>query len=127
MHPSLFISSDAHLCKFLQVTGGNWRNTIFIECGECPRAISRRCKNMLCAFDSDGTPVLVPEKDLELLWDTLIDKSECLAVLPRTTFCELYRNWLNSHIRDPHTCPMIDLHLNWGTPDCNALPVFNSH
>lgn len=112
MQTSLFISSDVHLCKFLQVTGGNWRSTLYVECCDCSRAISQRCKNLLCAFDVDGTPILVPEQDLETLWHTSIDKSECLGVVSKHAFCELYQGWISRHIRDPRACPLMDLHLS---------------
>lgn len=52
MSVSCFTSTNSHLCKFLRTTGRDWRNTIYIECGDCQRAVSRGCKNLLCAFDT---------------------------------------------------------------------------
>ena len=60
MSVSCFTSTNSHLCKFLRTTGRDWRNTIYIECGDCQRAVSRGCKNLLCAFDTAGAPVIVP-------------------------------------------------------------------
>lgn len=44
MSVSCFTSTNSHLCKFLRTTGRDWRNTIYIECGDCQRAVSRNCK-----------------------------------------------------------------------------------
>ena len=97
MSVSCFTSTNSHLCKFLRTTGRDWRNTIYIECGDCQRAVSRSCRNLLCAFDSTGAPVIVPE---------------------------LYKGWIDEHIRDPHACPLNDLYVNWDVPDPCAARIF---
>ena len=74
MSVSCFTSTNSHLCKFLRTTGRDWRNTIYIECGDCQRAASRSCKNLLCAFDTAGAPVIVPVHDVEYLFSTTRDK-----------------------------------------------------
>ena len=102
MSVSCFTSTNSHLCKFLRTTGRDWRNTIYIECGDCQRAVSRSCKNLLCAFDTAGTPVIVPVHDVEYLFSTTVDKSECRAILTKANFCELYKGWIDEQIRDPH-------------------------
>ena len=99
-----FTSSAQHLCQFMEATGNSWRNTLYIECGNCPRACSRDCQDMLCAFTVDATPVMIPVQEAERLWRLTIDKSECLSILPRTVFLELYKNWVLHNIRDPHSC-----------------------
>lgn len=68
MSVSCFTSTNSHLCKFLRTTGRDWRNTIYIECGDCQCAVSRSCKNLLCAFDTAGAPVIVPVHDVEYLF-----------------------------------------------------------
>ncbi len=65
MSVSCFTSTNSHLCKFLRTTGRDWRNTIYIECGDCQRAASRSCKNLLCAFDTAGAPVNEPVQYVE--------------------------------------------------------------
>ena len=47
MSVSCFTSTNLHLCKFLRTTGRDWRNTIYIECGDCQRAVSRSCKKSI--------------------------------------------------------------------------------
>lgn len=98
MSVSCFTSTNSHLCKFLRTTGRDWRNTIYIECGDCQRAVSRGCKNLLCAFDTAGAPVIVPVHDVEYLFSTTVDKSECRAILTKANFCELYKGWIDEHI-----------------------------
>ena len=97
---------------------------IYIECGDCQRAVSRSCKNLLCAFDTAGTPVIVPVHDVEYLFSTTVDKSECRAILTKANFCELYKGWIDEHIRDPHACPLNDLYVNWEIPDPCAARIF---
>lgn len=97
MSVSCFTSTNSHLCKFLRTTGRDWRNTIYIECGDCQRAVSRGCKNLLCAFDTAGAPVIVPVHDVEYLFSTTVDKSECRAILTKANFCELYKGWIDEH------------------------------
>lgn len=105
MVPS-FISEDRHLCRFLQVSGNSWHNALYICCGNCPRAISRRCHDLLCVFDEQATPIFIPVQDAELLWHTPIDKGDCLAEMHRDVFVELYRSWLFRHLTDPSACPL---------------------
>ena len=126
MRSSAFIATNEHLCHFLQASGGSWRNTLYIECGECPRAVSARCRNLLCAIDENAVPVFIPEQDAALLFRTEIDKSECLTVMSRAAFCELYKNYLFRRIRDPQACPITDLHISWKAPKRSELTVFGN-
>lgn len=126
MSDSHFISTDAQLCKFLQSSGRDWRATMYIECGNCPRSCSHRCKDLLCAFNSEGMPVLVPIQDVEHLLHVTVDKSECLSVMSRAVFCELYKAWIDCHIADPHVCPLMDLRIEWVMlAPCGGPKVFN--
>lgn len=108
----------------MRTTGRDWRNTIYIECGDCQRAVSRGCKNLLCAFDTAGAPVIVPVHDVEYLFSTTVNKSECRAILTKANFCELYKGWIDEHIRDPHACPLNDLYVNWDVPVPSAARIF---
>ena len=46
-------------------------------------------------------------QDAELLWHTDIGKDDCLTVLSRPLFVELYKTWLFSHLQDPSACPLM--------------------
>ena len=86
--------------------------------------MSRSCKNLLCVFDTTGAPVIVPVHDVEYLFSTTVDKSECRAILTKANFCELYKGWIDEHIRNPHACPLNDLYVNWEIPDPSAARIF---
>lgn len=126
MQPSVFVASNETLCRFIHASGNSWRNAVYIECGSCPRAISRRCHNLLCTFDRNAIPILIPEQDAALLWGTVIDKSECQTVLSRAVFLEMYKSWISLHIRDPHACPLCNLHLPRDAPDPADHPIFSN-
>lgn len=98
MSVSCFTSTNSHLCKFLRTTGRDWRNTIYIECGDCQRAVSRSCKNLLCVFDTTGAPVIVPVHDVEYLFSTTVDKSE---------FYRLNHHWWNLPVKSGSCWKMI--------------------
>ena len=110
--------------KYITEEQAEWCHYIYIECGDCQRAVSRSCKNLLCVFDTTGAPVIVPEHDVEYLFSTTVDKSECRAILTKANFCELYKGWIDEHIRDPHACPLNDLYVNWEIPDPSAARIF---
>ena len=86
--------------KYITEEQAEWCHYIYIECGDCQRAVSRSCKNLLCVFDTTGAPVIVPVHDVEYLFSTTVDKSECRAILTKANFCELYKGWIDEHIRD---------------------------
>lgn len=121
---SPYISSPSHLCHFLQVSGNSWHNALYIECGHCHRAIRSRCCDLLCVFDESAQPLLIPKHDAELLWQTTIDKGDCLAVLNRTVFVELYKSWLFGHLVDPSACPLSGLYEELPRNDSQKSPVF---
>ena len=110
--------------KYITEEQAEWCHYIYIECGDCQRAVSRSCKNLLCVFDTTGAPVIVPVHDVEYLFSTTVDKSECRAILTKANFCELYKGWIDEHIRDPHACPLNDLYVNWEIPDPSAARIF---
>ena len=53
--------------QFLNLTGGNWRNSIYIECKVCKYARTEGCGDYLCVPDENGTPVLLPVKESPML------------------------------------------------------------
>lgn len=110
--------------KYITEEQAEWCHYIYIECGDCQRAVSRSCKNLLCVFDTTGAPVIVPVHDVEYLFSTTVDKSECRAILTKANFCELYKGWIDEHIRDPHACPLNDLYVSWEIPEPCAARIF---
>ena len=121
---SLYISSNAHLCRFLQVSGNSWHNALYIECSHCSRAISKKCRDLLCVFFFLSRHVFIPRNDAELLWQTAIDKTDCVAVLSRNIFVELHKSWLFSHLDDPSACPLSGLYEDLPPCTIQKSPVF---
>lgn len=121
---SPFISEDRQLCRFLQVSGNSWHNALYISCGDCPRAVSRRCHDLLCVFDEHAVPVLAPVQDAEQLWQTRIDRGDCLAEMHRDVFVALYGPWLFCHLADPSACPLAGLCREEDPPAPQKSPIF---
>jgi len=94
------------LYSFLSASKGNWRNCIFIECGECPYGKQKLCSGFLLAPDYDGRPVLIPADAIRRLTGLDADKSECLAVLSRQRFEALYAMWLEWQVSSPGECAL---------------------
>ena len=72
------------------------------------------------AFDVTGTTAL--NSRAEVVGG--VREDECRAILTRANFCELYKGWIDEHIRDPHACPLNDLYVNWEIPDPCAARIF---
>lgn len=98
------------ISHFLKSTENNWRNAAFIECSACRWKRKPSCPNFLFTVQADGTPVLLPEKDAEVLFGRLIDKTECTLQLSNFRFVDLYRPWFSSHFKlDMLECPCLKL------------------
>lgn len=75
--------------SFLNATAGNWRNSVYIECRACKQERCD-CRDLLYAPDDDGSPLLLPVRDAEILFGRLIDKSECLIEMSNAKFEALF-------------------------------------
>lgn len=82
---------------FLSALEGDWRNAIYIECGErsCPHAAE--CSEILFAADADGQPILLPAPVLRVCGNQEVDKRECTGRLEKSAFISAYRRFLDWH------------------------------
>lgn len=94
------------LYSFLNAAKGNWRNSIFIECGACPYGRSELCSGFLLAPDAAGRPVLLPADVIYKMTGVTADKSECLMVLSRQRFEILFSLWLDWQTDSLEQCPL---------------------
>lgn len=94
------------LFSFLSAAKGNWRNSIFIECGECPYGKQTLCSGFLLAPDYDGRPILIPVDVIPRMTGITADKSECLTVLSRQRFEMLYALWLEWQVSSSGECAL---------------------
>jgi len=68
------------LMAFLNATGGNWRNSLYVDCRVCRIG---RCDHpdFLYVPDEDGGVILLPVRDAEIVFGRMMDMSECLNVI----------------------------------------------
>lgn len=93
--------------KFLNLTGGNWRNSVYIECRNCKYEQHDGCGDFLCVPDENGTPILLPIYDCKVLFSRNIDPSDCLLWISQYRFREIYTAWMKTHQPKPDKCPFI--------------------
>ena len=96
------------LFSFLSAAKGNWRNSIYIECGGCPYGRQIFCAGFLMIPDSEGQPVVVPAEVIQMT-GLAADKEECRAVISRQDFEMLYASWLEWHINSSKECVMMQI------------------
>lgn len=99
--------NNAKLYRFLQGAGGNWRNTIFIECGNCTCSRVSPCSGFLLAAGADGAPILLRTEWFHEQTGERVDKDECAAVLSRTAFESAYSLWLKWQADDSRQCALL--------------------
>lgn len=100
-------TDDGIIQKFMRLTGRNWRSAMYIECRVCKyqrAACCAACRDFLCVPDENGGLVLLPVQDAEILFDRLIDKSECLLTVSNAIFCDLYRHYFRAADTQ---CPLV--------------------
>lgn len=95
--------------SFLSAAKGNWRNSIFIECGSCLYGKQLLCPGFLLNSDSDGQPVVIPVDIIRKMTGMDADKEECIAVISRKKFETLYAVWLEWQIDLPKECSLLQI------------------
>lgn len=97
--------------SFLNATGGNWREAIYVECSVCKHNHGSICDDFLVTFDPTAAPVILPVRDAEILFGRYIDKSECADVLCNATFLSIYSKYVKVKTVGYDGCPMMALWL----------------
>ena len=108
----------AALYDFLRSTRGNWRNSVHIDCGNCPHG--RQSQGVLMAPSADGNPVLIPAAVLLSIGED-VDTAECLLSIDCQTFESLFSLWLAWTADSATECPIRQAvgKAGWEMP-CNA-------
>lgn len=99
------VSNLETIRRFLNACDGNWRNALYIECSTCKYDAS--CCDLLFVPDEDGTPLLLPVADVELMVGEVLDKTDCLGLMTNLRFAELFRKWFQRLSTDPAVCPFL--------------------
>lgn len=107
---------------FLSAVEGNWRNAIYVECGEqsCPHA--DECGAVLFAADADGVPILLPAAVIRSCGGQEVDKFECMACLEKQAFVAAYRRFIDWHTESDGDCLLRQLLKVQSLPLCKSPP-----
>lgn len=100
---------NAKLYRFLQAAAGNWRNAIFIECGNCSCSRVSPCSGLLLVSGADGAPILVTVEWFREQTGEQVDKDECAAVISRAAFESAYSLWLKWQADDAMQCALLQV------------------
>ena len=100
-------SSPETIHAFIGCVGNNWRNAAFIQCSVCKHEKTEACGNFLFTVTREGKPVLIPEKDADVIFGRLVDMSECIFTISNVRFMELYRLWLENNSTCVHPCRLL--------------------
>lgn len=107
---------------FLSAVEGNWRNAIYVECGEqnCPHA--NQCGSVLFTADADGAPILLPAAAIRSCGGQEVDKLECMACLEKAAFVAAYRQFIDWHTVSDGDCTLRQLLHTQPLPLCKNPP-----
>ena len=91
------------LTQFLQHTGGNWRNAVYVACCNCI-CPDENCSGYLLTADTNGAPFLFPIKLFCEMTGEGIEKEDCVGILSRKAFESVYAGWLLWNADSPNGC-----------------------
>lgn len=94
---------------FLDNTGGNWKNSIYITCRVCKYKNRGTCGDFLVSFDADGIPSLMTADKVRQIFNTEIDKKECLLEMSNLKFITLYDKLISKYSMGKNLCPLLQL------------------
>ena len=89
------------LYKFMGLTRGNYRNSIYVECDE----------GYMMIADADARPVLFPVRKFYELTGEFPQKDEMCGTISRQAFENMYRGWLLWNT-DKTACPVCSMYEN---------------
>jgi hypothetical protein len=98
--------------SFLNAAKGNWRNSIFIECGECPYGKQKLCSGFLFVPDYNGKPIILSADMIQRITGRTVDKEECQMVIGRQKFESIYALWLDWNINSTKECTISQIITN---------------
>lgn len=91
---------------FLHAVRGNWRNAVFVKCGDCPYGEKTPCGGFLLAADADGRPLLLHTGVIRVMSGITPEESECSAALNREQIKTLYASWLEWNTVSANECKL---------------------
>jgi len=103
------INKICTIFSFFNATKGNWRNSIFIECGECPYCNQKTSSGFLLVPDADGQPILLPAYVIQRMTGIAPDKEECQMVINPRQFESIYSLWLEWNVSSSNECAILQI------------------
>ncbi len=100
-----------NLYRFLNLSKGTWRNSVYIECIFCPYSHGE-CNGHLLICDADGKPVIIGVNEIQNLTGDNIDKTECVSIISRQAFESLFDRWITWNISYPTECSIRQISKN---------------
>jgi len=104
-----FYSNYINIGKFICNINGNWRNSIYITCSVCKHKKELCCDDILVSFDKDANPAFIAVTDANFIFETIIDKSECLCEISNTKFKCLFESFIKNRTIKDVGCPFLQL------------------
>jgi len=95
--------------SFFNATKGNWRNSIFIECDECPYGKQKPCSGFLLVPDADGQPILLSADVIQKMTGITPDKYECQTIINQQQFESIYSFWLEWNVSSSNECAILQI------------------
>lgn len=89
------INAIRELYRFLKLSAGNYRNAIYVECGN----------GFMLTADHEAKPVLFPVRKFHELTGEYPQKDEMSGTMSRQAFENMYRGWLLWNT-DKTECPV---------------------
>jgi len=101
-------NTSCNICDFLIATKGNWRNSIYINCGNnCKHTQEVQCGGFLLAINAEGSPILVSASDLSEIIGMTVDKAECTVTIDRKSFESVFSSWIDWQADSTNDCTVI--------------------
>ena len=88
---------------------GNWRNSVYVSCKTCKYEKQTCCDDILISFDSDGVSAFIAVTDVNSMFSTIVDKTECLCEWSNLKFMCLFEDVIKKHTNPDDGCPMVQL------------------
>ena len=101
------ISDIKTIQQFINLTDGDWRKSIYIECKICKYEPCEWCGDFLCVPNEKGELIMLPISDCKILFGCYIDPSECLLRVSHYRFRELYGALFKNKQHAQDKCPFI--------------------
>ncbi len=81
---------------------------MYISCNLCRYKKEECCEDVLVSFDEDGFPAIITAKDADIIFGTIIDKSECVDEMNSYKFSSLFYKYFRK-IQDEadQDCPFL--------------------